>query len=171
MLLFLAFITLESALKNYKCPGFCLELPEIPDQRLTDWKKCPNSRTFTEERTPDKCLPQAPHPHPEVIARLLLFWRTFGDQSLQLDRILQYAWKLFSLCTYTNKRRIETNHNMAANYSQTLVTCPEENVCFSGHWWGPLVKFWGFKIASVAHACTASLQQITGWEKSCRVQI
>lgn len=150
MLLFLVFIMLESALKNYKCSGFCLELPEIPGQRLIYWKKRSNNWTFTEERTLDKC----------PVARLLLFWRTFGDQSLQLDRIFQYAWKFFSLCTFTNKRRIETNHNMGANYSQTLVTCSEKNVWFSEHWWGPLVEFWRFKIVSVAHAqCYCNILQ------------
>lgn len=66
--------------------------------------------------------------------RLLLFWRTFRDHSAQLDRILQYAWKFFSLCANTNKRQIETNHNTAANYSQTPVTCPEESVCFQARW-------------------------------------
>lgn len=31
---------------------------------------------------------------------------------------------------------------MAANYGQTLVTCPEETVCFPGCWSGPLGTFW-----------------------------
>lgn len=34
---------------------------------------------------------------------------------------------------------------MAANYSQTLVTCPEENVCFPGCWSGPLGTFWALQ--------------------------
>lgn len=54
MLLFLAFMTLERALKNYKCSGLHLELPETLVQSLIDWKKRPNSQTFAEERTPEK---------------------------------------------------------------------------------------------------------------------